>query len=647
MDWYCSLVDHLLDERSVVVGKEPASAVMQRLETLVLDLYKKLLLYQMKSVGSYYRNSGLTYIRDLASWDDWQAELETITAAEEALRAASVQYNTQSSLKKLSELMQQGEQMKSSLGNIHQDLQDFIAIQKEKISDEKDSACLRDLFLVDPMFELKKIERKKDDLVDIAFSWVMGTHEYTSFANWKRRDARRLLWLKGGPGTGKTMLLMGIVREMTTQSAAFTPTVTYYFCQGTADRTKNSATAVLRGLLWMLLVQQPRLISHLRAKHKYAGSSLFTDSNAFSAMSEAFENMLKDTTLAPAYFIVDSLDECDDAAVTDLTQLIFKSLSISRKVKWIVSSRPGLDLTKPGVAESLVELDPQRLQGPVHAYITHKLSDLKEVPGYDDNELQFELSSEIFERASNTFLWAALAFQQLQTVEAKDAVATIKQLPPGLTELYDYILAAIEKHDSLTQRRCKKVLAAVFLAYRPLTLRELSVVADLGSPIKPETIVKACGSLLTITGRKVSLVHQSAREFLQSKVGFFLDNGDIAQGHEDIVCRSILAMMHTLKRNIYGLPGNGYFPKFLAESVHGSSNDPLGSVAYCCTFWLKHLCEVNYSTTESQMTAANNVLGFFKNHFLRWIESLSLLGKIPDGQQAIRMLAAEVSCSLF
>ncbi|KAF5125980.1 Vegetative incompatibility protein HET-E-1 [Metarhizium anisopliae] len=640
MDWYCSLVDHLLDERSIVEGKEPASVVTQRLGTLVLDLYKSLLLYQMKSVSSYYRNSGLTYLRELAAWDKWESDLKAITTAEEALRAASVQYNTQSSLERLSELMKHGDKMQSTLGNIHQDLQDFISTQKEKVADDKDSACLRDLFVIDPMRDLERLERKTDKLINIAFSWVLDTEEYTSFSNWHGFDSRRLLWVKGGPGTGKTMLLMGIVREISTQSAAFAPSASYYFCQGTGDQTRNNATAVFRSLLWMLLIQQPRLIQHLRAKHKYAGSSLFTDSNAFSAMSEAFENMLEDPSFTPAYFVVDGLDECDGTK-EDLIQLIYKSLSISHKVKWLISSRPELDLMKPDVDEALVELDAQRLEGPVHAYITYKLSGLKENSGYDDEATLVELSNEICDRAANTFLWAALAFRELQGVDGKEAIETIKKLPSGLPDLYSYLMAKIEEHHGLKRIRCKNVITAVYLAYRPLTLKELGVVAGLGSPIKPLDIVKVCGSLLSMTGRVVSLTHESVREYLCQKYGKLLEQGDVVLSHQDIASRSLVEMQHTLKHNMYHLPGNGYFPRLLGDAINGSDNDPLAGVAYSATFWMHHLVNAGRSETSAELVTSERVLDFLKKFFLRWIESLSLLGSLSEGLKAIRLLAAQ------
>ena len=140
------------------------------------------------------------------------------------------------------------------------------------------------------------------------------------------------------------MLLMGIIRELSSQSAKVAPCVSHFFCQGT-DTALNSATAALRSLIWLLLVQQPHLISHLRSKHKNAGASLFRDDSAFIALSTAFESVLKNSDLFPVYFIVDALDECEQG-LPGLIQLISDSFVLTEKVKWLVSSRPIVELSR-------------------------------------------------------------------------------------------------------------------------------------------------------------------------------------------------------------------------------------------------------------------------------------------------------------
>ena len=76
---------------------------------------------------------------------------------------------------------------------------------------------------------------------------------------------------------GKTMLLCGIVNELQ-KSIAKTDLLSYFFCQAT-DLRINTATAVLRGLLYLIVKQQPSLISHIRKKYNHAGKTLFEDAN--------------------------------------------------------------------------------------------------------------------------------------------------------------------------------------------------------------------------------------------------------------------------------------------------------------------------------------------------------------------------------
>ena len=51
------------------------SGVRRELENQIVDLYKALLSYQIKSVYSYYRNRGLVLLRDMVKLDDWDAGL--------------------------------------------------------------------------------------------------------------------------------------------------------------------------------------------------------------------------------------------------------------------------------------------------------------------------------------------------------------------------------------------------------------------------------------------------------------------------------------------------------------------------------------------------------------------------------------------
>src|SRR5215469_8908676 len=153
--------------------------------------------------------------------------------------------------------------------------------------DERDHQCLKDLRSTDPSDDKKRIEETKGGLLEDSYHWIL---EHPKFEQWHQDRQSPLLWIKGDPGKGKTMLLCGIVNELK-KSMARTDLLSYFFCQATDSRI-NNATAVLRGLVYLLADQQPSLISHIRKKHDHAGKSLFEDANAWVAMSEIFTNIL-------------------------------------------------------------------------------------------------------------------------------------------------------------------------------------------------------------------------------------------------------------------------------------------------------------------------------------------------------------------
>jgi hypothetical protein len=137
---------------------------------------------------------------------------------------------------------------------------------------EKDQECIQHLRTTDPRDDKKRIEETKGGLLEDSYRWIL---ENPDFQQWRNDEEKHLLWVKGDPGKGKTMLLCGIVNELE-KSMAETDLLSYFFCQATDSRISN-ATAVLQGLLFLLVDQQPSLVSHIWKKHDKAGKVLFED----------------------------------------------------------------------------------------------------------------------------------------------------------------------------------------------------------------------------------------------------------------------------------------------------------------------------------------------------------------------------------
>ncbi|KAK4096083.1 hypothetical protein N658DRAFT_528006, partial [Parathielavia hyrcaniae] len=220
MDWYCALTEHLLNENNVAAGKD-FQAVLYQLEKSIGELYKALLQYQMKSVCSYYRNQGLVFLGNMFIPDDWEGDLKLVTNAEAAVQNDATQSFQEQTKTSLGKLVEHAEGMERRLGDIRRDIRDFISSQKDARRDDVEAACRRDLRVVDPQHDMERIEKSKDELLDDAYKWILRTPEYTAFTNWNDsgsdRLPRRLLWIKGHAGTGKTMLMIGLIRQLSHQ----------------------------------------------------------------------------------------------------------------------------------------------------------------------------------------------------------------------------------------------------------------------------------------------------------------------------------------------------------------------------------------------------------------------------------------------
>lgn len=388
MDWYCALTELLLNNHNMSEGTD-FQAVFCHVKKRIIELYKALLSYQIKSVCSYYRNLGIQFLRDIVNLDNWEGDINLIKDIESTFRSDVDLYYQENTKASLGELVNHASKLTTLLGDIQQDIRSFISQQKAASRDKTESECRKALRVVDPEDDMKRIEGDKEGLLNDAYMWIFDTPEYAAFSKWENKNdgaeslQRQVLWLKGHAGTGKTMLMIGLIRRLSHQSAALAPGLSFFFCQGT-DAKLSNATAVLRSLMWLLLFQQPYLISHLLQRYNDSGPEVFTDQNSYYAVSEMFQNMLKDTRLSPVYFAVDALDECfEDRA--GLVKLISTTLTLSKKVKWLLSSRPEVDLAAElKISNTLVELDTQRLGGPVKAYIDHKLKVLEGKKGYND-----------------------------------------------------------------------------------------------------------------------------------------------------------------------------------------------------------------------------------------------------------------------
>ncbi|KAJ3951811.1 hypothetical protein N0V92_011773 [Colletotrichum tropicale] len=501
---------------------------------------------------------------------------------------------------------------------------------KIKIVNNDKSSLLADLRVTDPRDDKRRIERTKGNLLKDSYIWIL---DHDDFNQW--RAEKQLLWIKGGPGKGKTMLLCGVINEL--RAMGYKSTF-FFFCQAT-DARLNNATSVLRGLLYLMIDENPNLFDLLHRKYgkTRAGKQLFEDVNSWEVLCEMLLLVLRHESLQDAILIIDALDEC----ISGLDQLIGFIIDLTTHVKIIVSSRLWLSIDR-GLAAALedtkvylsLELNEDVVSAAVDKYIHHKVHQLARHKGYDD-ELKTTVQMHLTTHANNTFLWVALVYEQLanNNVAKRHTQQKLHEFPPGLDSLYERALNHI--FGLLDAEHCKQALAIMSIVSRPLNLTELSVLLDEGQFVAE--IVEECGSLLIVREGIVYFIHQSIKDFLLRNANKLMPAG-IDHIHSLVLSKLLQVMSNTLKRNIYDIDT----PGTPIEEICVPVPDPLSSLRYACVYWADHLVDGTVGQHQHELVRA-----FITQHFLHWLESLSIMRSISEAATSLSRVQRIIEVCTF
>ncbi|KAM5370902.1 hypothetical protein ACJZ2D_008335 [Fusarium nematophilum] len=489
-----------------------------------------------------------------------------------------------------------------------------------------------DLRITDPRDDKERIERLKGGLLKDSYRWILENRE---FVQWRRDLSGRLLWIRGDPGKGKTMLLCGIIDELTRKSDS--GPLAFFFCQETESRL-NSATAVLRGLIYMLVKQREPLMKHLLQRYKDAKKHLFEDSNACVALGRILTAMLEDPSSKGTVLVIDALDEC----VTDLPQLLELIVELSDSaVKLVVSSRNWLEVEELEAAPQKValrlELNARAISDAVDIFIEHRVQKLPQFSAGDDN-LKDTVLRHLSANANGTFLWVAIVCKAVHDhrLSKYQVVDKVKEFPQGFMPLYQRMMEYILS--SPNAQLCRQILATVAIVYRTVTLQELVYLVPELRPFEedPDEIkrmVKECGSFLNVRQDVVYFVHQSAKDFLLSSSDF-MPASSVGRHHYALFTTALDVLHETLERDIYNLGS----PGFLLKDIDPPKPDPLGSIVYCYVNWVRHLQDSGLARDHAIFEEGGVIERFLRGKLLHWLEALILSYNLSEGMRAIQLL---------
>ncbi|KAK1242657.1 hypothetical protein MKX08_005469 [Trichoderma sp. CBMAI-0020] len=473
----------------------------------------------------------------------------------------------------------------------------------------------------------KRILESKGPLIYDSYRWILDHH---AFERWRDKQNNGGFWIKGDHGKGKTMLLCGIIENFE-NDCKLREKFVYFFCQGT-DTRLNTATAIIKGLIYSVLRQNQDLLSSILKQIEKEPKGYLEGINAWDALSRIFINIVQDPCMANFTFIIDALDECQhQESRKSLLNLI---MDTGNHVKRLISSRNEKEI-KRGLKSIdnrlILELksNAAHISRAVDTYIDHCARDIEALESGDD--LRDTTTKLLKIKANGTFLWVTLVVQQL-----RDAG---HEIPENLESLYDEIMERSKRGWEDDEEACLVFLATVTAAERPLHTDELYLFINsqlVGTKVRylPNDIqylAKACGSLITITDHTIYLIHQSLKDYLVQQGAISVFPRGIAYQHLKMFEISLNLMNKALRHNIYNIRSPGEH----VDNITPPNPNPLASKAYCCAYWIEHLGHCR----QPQLFQDGEILhSFLKEKYLNWIEAMVLLKVFSQAVTAIQKL---------
>ncbi|KAG9249645.1 uncharacterized protein F5Z01DRAFT_473127 [Emericellopsis atlantica] len=443
--------------------------------------------------------------------------------------------------------------------------------------------CLPDLFLTDPYEDMQEMKRKKGSRAKNTCDWILGTDELTAWlgdVSEPTAPPMDVLWLYGNPGTGKSTMSM-FLAEGLSEAFSKTPnkTLAYFFCDSGYD-ARNTARAIVRGLLLQLVQQHPQLIEHVLPKYEERKDRAF---DSFDAVWTMFTKACADKGTGRKYCIVDALDECAQDEQETLLKQIEETFGGDQSsgrlnVSILLTSRPYPEIERflsRFPKKNLVSFDESKRD--IDKFIDEKVARLKRNNKYTDS-LAGNIMQVLRDKADGIFLWVGLVCQELERTPSRKAVALLEKLPAGLQSLYKQLLDAALEQDEDSDV-IKRLLSFVIVARRPFSTRELASACRLYQDEGEEEriqftieIIASCRLMIVVQDEKVLLLHQSVKDFLLGDIGSKLRFVNQLQTHNELANRCVECLIE----------------KFSSLQRGGYTKEDGDLVPYSTQFWPEH-----------------------------------------------------------
>jgi hypothetical protein len=494
-------------------------------------------------------------------------------------------------------------------------------------------------------------------------------------------EGRRIYWLCGMAGTGKSTICRTVAHYLTSLSIV---TASFFFKKGDNDRDKSSA-------LFTTIVKQ--LVEHLPKEMASHVKKALQDNPSIGdkVLSKQLEKLILEPlqscrSLPPVIIVVlDALDECEDqASAAKIIELLPSIETVSSTCfKVLVASRPECHLRtsfaqleckyhEVFLYEALHEVADEDIQKDISVFLEFQLGQIRDSHNLTSVPLPADWPSKslvdaLVNISVPLFILAATACRFIgdrdlgaPTSLAQEFLEHHRQLgvsnPLARTYLPILEQLLVKRSGAVPEIRSKaekekiianfrRVVGTIVLLEAPLSVTSLSELLQM-DPADVNLRLSGLNSVLNIpkvSSSPVKLFHLSFRDFL-------VGTGDQDEGHDFLIdeqeihanlasqCIALLSRDDNLKQDICGLNHPGKLRSDIDQDTIDTCLPP--HVRYACLHWVFHFKE-----SRGRIRFDDETHRFLTTHLIHWLEALSLLGRIAESGGMVESLLARVDVS--
>ncbi|KAJ7204166.1 ankyrin repeat-containing domain protein [Mycena pura] len=360
---------------------------------------------------------------------------------------------------------------------------------------------------------------------DIFSAWQAGTGEWLlenpQFNDWESGSGK-ILWCRGMPGAGKTVLSSMVVNRLESkfQNSEVGVACIYLNHKETETQTPPNLLAAL----WKQLVVGKSLSPLVLELYEHSRERATRPS--LNDVSRALTSVLGQ--YSKAYLIVDALDEYPEDRRNILLQSLSTAMLETTGVNLMLTSRP--HVTLDAFFQKFQTLEIRATEQDIGRYVDMQILKSSRLSRHVQSrpELRDEIRAKVIGNVDGMFLLAKLHTESLATKNTIKAVRTaLLDLPKDLNRTYDDAMGRINSQNDDDKQLARLTLTWVAYVKRLLSVAELCEALaieptaeslDADNLLDIDIVISVCSGLIIVDEAMsvVRLVHYTTQHYFDS-----------------------------------------------------------------------------------------------------------------------------------